>query len=65
MTPAGRRLMGKAFQVAVEHNARMGEPLSPEERRRLVELLHKVAAHKQLLMGVHPGMAVDHPKAAS
>lgn len=65
VTPAGRRLMGKAFQVAVEHNARMGEPLTPEERGRLVELLRKVAAEKHLLMGVHPGLAMEDPKAAS
>lgn len=65
VTPAGRHLMGKAFQVAVEHNARMGEPLSAEERRRLVELLQKVAAHHQLRMGVHPGLTMEDPKAAS
>jgi len=64
-TAAGRRLMGKAFQVALEHNARMGEGLSAEERSRLVELLHKVAAHRHLLMGVHPGLAMEDPKPGS
>lgn len=65
VTPAGRRLMGKAFQVAIEHNARIGETLSAEERSRLIALLQKLAAENGLLMGVHPGLTGDDPKAAS
>jgi DNA-binding MarR family transcriptional regulator len=63
LTPAGRRLMGKAFQVAVEYSAGIGATLGPEERRQLVVLLQKVAAEKHLLEGVHPGLTMEDPKA--
>lgn len=62
VTPAGRRLMEKAFQVAVQHNARIGAALSAEERERLIALLLKVAAEHHLHMGVHPGLTAEDPK---
>jgi DNA-binding MarR family transcriptional regulator len=31
-------------------------PLSEPERRRLIGMLHRVAAHAELLPGVHPGL---------
>lgn len=65
VTPAGRRLMGRAFRVATEFNARIGAKLSAEERERLVGLLQKVAAEHRLHMGVHPGLTMEDPKGAS
>lgn len=63
VTPAGRRLMGKAFEVAIQYSTGFGTTLSPEERRQLVDLLQKLAAEKRLAMGVHPGLTMDDPKA--
>jgi DNA-binding MarR family transcriptional regulator len=60
ITPEGRRLLGKAFGVAVRNETAFGASLTPDERRQLVSLLQKVAAEKHLLSGVHPGLTTDH-----
>jgi DNA-binding MarR family transcriptional regulator len=59
VTAEGRRLMGRAMQVAVEHETGLGASLSAEERGRLVALLQKLAAEMQLMSGVHPGLTAE------
>ena len=56
VTPEGRRVLGQAMKVAIEHETSLGTSLTADERRQLVELLQKVAAEMNLLSGVHPGL---------
>jgi DNA-binding MarR family transcriptional regulator len=56
ITPAGRRLMGQAAQIAIAHDRSVGTSLTDDERRQLVALLRKLAAEMHLMSGVHPGL---------
>jgi DNA-binding MarR family transcriptional regulator len=61
VTAEGRRLMGRAMQLAAQHERSLGASLTADERRQLVALLQKVAAEMHLLSGVHPGLTADSP----
>jgi DNA-binding MarR family transcriptional regulator len=56
LTPRGRRLLGRAFAIAVEQEQRLTSDLTDEERERLLELLARVGVHVGIPPGVHPGM---------
>jgi DNA-binding MarR family transcriptional regulator len=59
VTAEGRRLLGEAVKIAMEHEARVGASLTPDERRQVIALLQKLAAEMNLLSGVHPGLTVE------
>jgi DNA-binding MarR family transcriptional regulator len=61
VTAEGKRVLGEAMQVAIEHETRLGKSLTPDERRQLVALLQKLAAEMNLLSGVHPGLTGEDP----
>jgi DNA-binding MarR family transcriptional regulator len=56
LTPRGRRLLGRAFAVAVEQEQRLTSDLTDEEREQLLELLARVGGHVGVPPGVHPGL---------
>jgi DNA-binding MarR family transcriptional regulator len=56
LTNAGRQVLTSALAAVEAHEAELTEPLTAAERRRLVELLDRIAAHRGLLPGVHPGL---------
>lgn len=56
ITPQGRKLIKRAFSVAVEHEQRLTSGLSPEEREQLLELMARVGAEVGIPSGVHAGM---------
>jgi DNA-binding MarR family transcriptional regulator len=59
VTREGRRLLGEAMRVAMQHEQSLGTTLSAGERRQLVALLQKMAAEMDLLSGVHPGLTSE------
>jgi DNA-binding MarR family transcriptional regulator len=66
LTPAGRKLLDKAWKVALEHEKQVSEALEPAEREQLLTLLGRIAAAQGLTTGVHPGLASkETPKGSS
>src|SRR5919197_306821 len=53
LTSHGRELLDEAMTLATAHEQRIGEALSNDERRQLLDLLDKVAASAGLTPGVH------------
>jgi DNA-binding MarR family transcriptional regulator len=53
LTPDGRELMNRAFELAVGHEQRLCADLSDDEREQLLMLLQRVAAQLGLPPGVH------------
>lgn len=56
LTPAGKRLLGKAVAVAMEVEAALCADLVPAEREQLLSLLGRLAAGSAP-PGVHPALA--------
>jgi DNA-binding MarR family transcriptional regulator len=65
LTSAGRRLLGKAIEVAIAHERELLSGLSKDERRQLGKLLRRLAAEQGIPIGVHPGLTLANPDAAS
>lgn len=57
LTPAGRALLGHLATAARRHEEAMCEGLSADDREHLRDLLAKLAAHRGLVAGVHPGLS--------
>jgi DNA-binding MarR family transcriptional regulator len=55
LTEQGRAAMGKLAAVAADHEDELCRALDAEDRRRLVDLLGRIAADHDLTPGVHPG----------
>jgi DNA-binding MarR family transcriptional regulator len=56
LTAAGRKLLTRAFQVAVGHEQALCQDLSEGERAQLLDLLSRVGGHVGIPAGVHIGM---------
>jgi DNA-binding MarR family transcriptional regulator len=63
LTAEGRRVLGRAFQLAVEHEHAICAGLSAEEREQLLGLLRRLPFAGELVPGVHPALtsSVDDP----
>lgn len=57
LTARGRRVLARATDVALAHEAKLCEELDEEERERLIDLLQKLQGDRVPRRGVHPGMA--------
>jgi DNA-binding MarR family transcriptional regulator len=55
LTSQGDALVRRLREVAVAHESDVTAALDPDDRRRLVELLRRVADQQGLTPGVHPG----------
>jgi DNA-binding MarR family transcriptional regulator len=55
LTADGRRMLATIGQIAREHQASLLAALSDDERRRLHDLLQRVADQQGLTPNVHPG----------
>jgi len=62
LTPAGERLLGRGFELAIGHERDLVGDLSADEREQLLELLARVGARVGVPAGVHVGMG--HPAMA-
>jgi DNA-binding MarR family transcriptional regulator len=56
VTPAGRKLLGRVAEVSKRHEEDLTRGLTPTERRRLLDLLGRMAAEHGLAPGIHPGI---------
>lgn len=56
LTKTGEKVLGRAGQVAIEHELRLCSGLEPDEREQLIDLLQKLQQHHVSLPGVHPGL---------
>lgn len=65
LTAKGRKVLLQGRQIARQHEQRMTKGMSAEDRRRLVELLQKIAQGQGLGTGVHPGLVEPKPGAES
>jgi DNA-binding MarR family transcriptional regulator len=54
LTEAGRAALAKAQRAADQHDDELLEPLDESDRRRLIDLLARLAEHGGLAPGVHP-----------
>jgi DNA-binding MarR family transcriptional regulator len=61
LTSKGRSTPERAAEVALDYESRLCEPLSAEERDRLIDLLQKVQSGQTELRGVHPGLGQGPP----
>jgi DNA-binding MarR family transcriptional regulator len=61
VTPAGRKLLGRLMEVSKRHEDDLTRGLTPDERKRLVELLGRIAEEQGLTPGVHPGVGGPAP----
>jgi DNA-binding MarR family transcriptional regulator len=55
LTKDGGEILERIGKVAREHQDVLLSALSPDDRQRLTELLHRVADQQGLTRGVHPG----------
>ncbi|WP_018681574.1 MarR family winged helix-turn-helix transcriptional regulator [Actinokineospora enzanensis] len=55
LTELGERTVDAVGRAMAEHEDEVTAPLSTEERRQLVDMLIRLAAHAGLSPGVHPG----------
>jgi DNA-binding MarR family transcriptional regulator len=62
LTAKGRKTLERAFKVALAVETELCEPLSQEERDRLIDLLQKLQAGQDVRRGVHPGLASESPE---
>ena len=53
LTSQGRELLDQAVQLAAQHELRITEPLTDDERAQLLDLLERVAASLDLAPGAH------------
>jgi DNA-binding MarR family transcriptional regulator len=61
LTPKGRRLLSKAWELAVQSEARTCAGLSKAQREQLLGLLRKVAGNYELHVAVHPELTEERP----
>jgi DNA-binding MarR family transcriptional regulator len=61
LTAEGQDMLGRAFQLAVEHERAICAGLSPEERDQLLGLLRRLPFARELVPGVHPALTGDDP----
>jgi DNA-binding MarR family transcriptional regulator len=61
LTDRGREVLAKVMKVSAEHETLLCTGLGAEERRRLIELLGRIASAQGLTPGVHPGVAFGGP----
>jgi DNA-binding MarR family transcriptional regulator len=54
LTRAGRRVLGRATTLGLDHEAALCSVLGPGERQQLIELLQRIAGSQGLRPGVHP-----------
>jgi DNA-binding MarR family transcriptional regulator len=59
LTVEGRRVLNRAFQLAVEHERAICAGLSAEERDQLIGLLGRLTLVRELVPGVHPALTSD------
>ena len=59
LTAKGRRTLERAFEVALETETELCEPLTQKDRDRLIDLLQKLQEGKDVRRGVHPGLTSD------
>jgi DNA-binding MarR family transcriptional regulator len=64
LTPKGRRVLGRAVQVAIDYEAQLCSALDDNEREQLIDLLQKLQGEQVHLRGVHPGLSQEHPGVA-
>jgi DNA-binding MarR family transcriptional regulator len=57
LTAAGRRLLGRAVEVAAQVERGLCAGLAPAERDQLLQLLARLAGRDDAPPGVHPGIA--------
>lgn len=55
LTPKGARLLEKVERIATAHEADLSSGLTESERKTLIELCAKLAAHRGLTPHGHPG----------
>jgi DNA-binding MarR family transcriptional regulator len=60
LTAEGRRVLDRAFQLAVEHERAICAGLSAEERDQLLGLLRRLPFVRELVPGVHPALTSEH-----
>jgi DNA-binding MarR family transcriptional regulator len=54
ITDSGHELFNRIMQVAGEHETDMTDDLDADDRRRLIEILERIASKQGLRSGVHP-----------
>jgi DNA-binding MarR family transcriptional regulator len=59
LTPAGREAMRAIAEVGLRHEADVCAPLSPDERRTLLQLLRRIAGTMDLPIATHPALAEE------
>jgi DNA-binding MarR family transcriptional regulator len=59
VTGSGTELLGRAFQLALEHEQRVSGHLDDAERARLLEQLHEIARRLDLPQGAHAALRDD------
>lgn len=59
VTPAGRRILARAFEAVGRNEAAVFAALGEADRAELRRLLYSVAASLGLPPGVHPGMGIE------
>lgn len=64
LTPEGRRMLARTFQVAVEHERAICGDLSPEEREMLLGMLRRLTLARGLVPGVHPALTAEEEEAS-
>jgi DNA-binding MarR family transcriptional regulator len=57
LTPKGRRLLGRASEIAVGYESRLCTNLDASEREQLIDLLQRLQPGLIELRGVHPGLS--------
>jgi DNA-binding MarR family transcriptional regulator len=65
LTDRGRAAVADLNRASTDHEADLTSDLSAEDRRRLLELLERVADGVGLARGVHPGVGATGPGHAS
>jgi DNA-binding MarR family transcriptional regulator len=57
LTPKGRKLFDRAFEVAVSVEERLCKGISGDDKKELLELLSRLNPLSDVPEGVHPGLA--------
>jgi DNA-binding MarR family transcriptional regulator len=57
LTAKGRKLLDRAFAIAMAHEDRVCESLSEAEREEVLRLLNKIGDSMGMTAGVHPELA--------
>ncbi len=59
LTAEGRKLLRRAFEIAMRYEERVGAPLDVEERRQLLDLLARIATALDLPTDAHSALHRD------